>query len=186
MYTFPDQTNRQFVQILMDSKLLSQTASCTGHRWRKTKDFFVFCSRKICLEFFHGFSSFVLCHLCPVHKIRCPNPHHSHPLHPFITWIYRECKVQNGLILYIGNPISVCRLISWNNILPMEHVELRWICRNMPLPSDFFEKVKFSLTYTGIPWLDKLRVKELIFLALQMSHTKIVRRSEIQMFFPNK
>ena len=29
--------------------------SCTGHRWCKAKDFFVFCSGKICLVCFHGF-----------------------------------------------------------------------------------------------------------------------------------
>ena len=72
--------------------------SWTGHRSCKAKDFFVFCSRKICLELFQGFCSFVLGHLCPVHKI-CPNSHHNHPRHPFITWIYRECRAQNGLIL---------------------------------------------------------------------------------------
>ena len=32
-------------------------------------------------------------------RLWLPNSHHSHPLRPFITWIYRKCKVQNGLIL---------------------------------------------------------------------------------------
>ena len=30
-------------------------SSCSGRRWCKTKDFFVFCSGKICLVCFHGF-----------------------------------------------------------------------------------------------------------------------------------
>ena len=67
----------------------------SGHRWRKAKDFFVFCSRKICMVLFH--CSFVSRHLCLVHKINAQT-HHNHPRHLFITWIYRECKVQNGLI----------------------------------------------------------------------------------------
>ena len=74
--------------------------SCTGHRWRKPKDRFVFCSGTICLVLFHVCCSFVLRHLSPVHKIqcKCPNSHNNHPRPPFITWIYRECKVHNGLI----------------------------------------------------------------------------------------
>ena len=48
--------------------------SCTGHRWCKTKDFFVFCSGKICLVCFLKFCSFVLCHLCLVHKINAQTP----------------------------------------------------------------------------------------------------------------
>ena len=48
--------------------------SCTGHRWRKAKDFFVFCSGKICLVLFQGCCSFVLRHLCPVHKLNAQTP----------------------------------------------------------------------------------------------------------------
>ena len=33
---------------------------CTGHKWRKAKDFFVFCSGKICLVLFQGSCYFVL------------------------------------------------------------------------------------------------------------------------------
>ena len=98
MYTFPDQMNWQFVQILVDSKIPLKT-SCTGHRWRKAKDFFVFCWGKIRLVLFQGCCSFVLHCLCPVHKIKSPNSHHNHPRHQFISWIYCECKAQNGLIL---------------------------------------------------------------------------------------
>ena len=88
MYTFPDQMNWQFVQVLMDSKFPLKT-SCTGHRWRKAKDFFVFCSGKICLVLFQGCCSFVLRHLCPVHKINAQPPITTilatHLLHEFIV-----------------------------------------------------------------------------------------------------
>ena len=73
MYTFPDQRNWQFVQVLMDSKVPLKT-SCTGHRWRKAKDFFVFCSGKICLVLYKGWCSFELRHLCLVHKINAQTP----------------------------------------------------------------------------------------------------------------
>ena len=43
--------------------------SCTGHRWCKAKDFFVFCSGKICLVCFHGLFFCFICHLCLLHKI---------------------------------------------------------------------------------------------------------------------
>ena len=73
----------------------TQNLVYSGHRWCKAKDFFVFCSRKICLVLFH--CSLFSRHLCLVHKINAQT-HHNHPRHLFITWIYRECKVQNGLI----------------------------------------------------------------------------------------
>ena len=61
---------------------------CTGHRWRKAKDFFVFCSGKICLVLFQGCCSFVLRHLCPVHKINAQTPNTTilatHLLHEFM------------------------------------------------------------------------------------------------------
>ena len=80
---------------------------CTGHMWRKAKDFFVFCLRKICLVLFQGCCSFVLRHLCPVHKLNAQLP--SQPS-------------SNGWTDLIGNPISACRLISGNNILLMKYV----------------------------------------------------------------
>ena len=43
--------------------------SCTGHRFCKAKDFFVFCSGKICLVCFHGLFFCFICHLCLLHKI---------------------------------------------------------------------------------------------------------------------
>ena len=97
MYTFPDQMNWQFVQVLMDSKIRLKT-SCTGHRWLK--------SRLLCFLFRENLLGIVLrlsffCFTWSVSgtQNKCPNSHHNHPLHPFIIWIYRECKAQNGLIL---------------------------------------------------------------------------------------
>ena len=72
--------------------------SCTGHRWCKTKDFFVFCSGKICLVCFLEFLFFCFMSSVSGTQNKCPNSHHSHPVHQFNRWIYRECKVQNGLI----------------------------------------------------------------------------------------
>ena len=55
--------------------------------------------------------------------------------------------------------------------------------------SDFFERVKFYLTHTEIPWLVKLSLtaKGLINVPgmATMSHTNILSISEIQMFFSN-
>ena len=78
MYPFPDQMNWQFVQVLMNSKIPLKT-SCTGHGWRKAKDFFVFCSEKICLVLFQGCCSFVLRHLCITTILA------THLLHEFIV-----------------------------------------------------------------------------------------------------
>ena len=77
-------------------------ASCTGHRLSKAKQL---SKRLLCFLFRENllgivsrllFFCFTSSRLCTVHKI---NAHHNHPRHPFITWIYRECKAQNGLIL---------------------------------------------------------------------------------------
>ena len=46
--------------------------SCIGHRWRKAKDFFVFCSGKICLVCFHGLLFCFI--LCLLHKINAQTP----------------------------------------------------------------------------------------------------------------
>ena len=88
MYTFIDQMNWQFVQTLMDSKFQVR---------QNTSLFFV--QGKSGLVLFHGFLFFCFMSSVSGTQNKCPNSHHSHPLHPFITWIWRECKVQNGLIL---------------------------------------------------------------------------------------
>ena len=61
--------------------------SCTGHSWRKTKDFFVFCSEKNLLGIVSWFLFF--CFTSSVSGLSATqSSHYSHPLHPLITWIY--------------------------------------------------------------------------------------------------
>ena len=83
MYTFPDQMNWQFAQILMYSKFHSKLRVLgTDDVKQKTSLFSVqgksawYCLKAVVLLFY------VIC-------VRYPS----------ITWIDRECKVQNGLIL---------------------------------------------------------------------------------------
>ena len=96
MYTFPDQMNWQFVQILMDSKFQSKLRVLDTHDVKEKTSLFSV-QGKSAWYCFMVLCSFVSCHLCPVHKITTNNSHQNHPLHLFITWIYH--KVQNGLIL---------------------------------------------------------------------------------------
>ena len=91
MYTFPDQMNWQFVQILMDSKFHSKlrvldTDYVKQNSW--AKDFFVFCSGKICLVLFQGSCYFVLRHLCPVHKLNAQTPITT--ILEWMDWSYRK------------------------------------------------------------------------------------------------
>ena len=91
MYTFSDQMNWQFVQILMDSKFHSKlrvldTDYVKQNSW--AKDFFVFCSGKICLVLFQGCCSFVLRHLCPVHKLNAQTPITT--ILEWMDWSYRK------------------------------------------------------------------------------------------------
>ena len=169
MHTFPDQINWQFVQILMDSKFRSKLRVLdTDDVKQKTSLFSV--QGKSAWYCFMVFCSFVLCHLCLVHKINAQTPITAIPstylLHEFIVNV--KCRMDGSH----GKPYICCRLIFWYNILPMEHVKLRWICRNMSPLSGFFEKVTFSVTYTEIPWFGKLFLqgKELIFLAHDVTH----------------
>ena len=83
MYTFSDQMNWQFVQILMDSKFHSKLCVLdTNDVKQKTSLFSVqgksawYCFKAVVLLFY------VIC-------VRYPST----------TWIDRECKAQNGLIL---------------------------------------------------------------------------------------
>ena len=125
MYLFIDQQmNWKFVQILMDSKLVY-----TGHRWRKTEDFFVFCSGKIYLVLFHGFCSCFFLFVCLFHSCysvsgtqsKWQNSHHSHPLQLFITWIIVNVKCRiDWSYKKTKNAISSCRLkqysARWKNV----------------------------------------------------------------------
>ena len=90
--------------------------SCTGHRWRSLKDFFVFCSGTICLVLFHGCCSFVLRHLSLLHKIQCKclHSHHNHPRHPFIT------------IEFI---VNVKYTMDWSNRKPYTYLSFNFIVK---------------------------------------------------------
>ena len=73
LYTFPD----KWINSLSRCSWIpnsNQNFVYSGHRWGKGKDFFVFCSEKICLVLFQGVCSLVLSHLCPVHKINAQTP----------------------------------------------------------------------------------------------------------------
>ena len=95
MNTFPDQLNWQFVQILMNSKFQSKLRVLDKEDARERLLCFLF--RENLLRIVSWF--FFLCFMSSVSgtQNKCPNSHHSHPLHLFNTCIYRECKVQNGL-----------------------------------------------------------------------------------------
>ena len=128
--------------------------SCTGHRWRKAKDFVVFCSGKICLVLFQGCCSFVLRHLCPV------------PIY-YMNWSWMQSTEWIDLI---GNPISACRLISGNNISLAwwnmfnfgEYAEIRRPPSTSLKESNFPGLILKFPDSTNCP----LREKQLIFLAL--------------------
>ena len=96
IYTFPDQMIQQFVQILIDSKFQSKLRVLdTDDVKQKTSLFSV--QGKSAWYVFMIFCSFVYV-IWPGTQNKCPNSHHSHPVHLFNPWIYRECKVQNGWI----------------------------------------------------------------------------------------
>ena len=92
MYTFPDQMNWQFVQILMDSKFQSKPRVLdTDDVKQKTSLFSV--QGKSAWYVFMAVCSFVLyltCAQTPITAILS-----SYLIH---DWISRECKVQNGWI----------------------------------------------------------------------------------------
>ena len=156
--------------------------SCTGHRWCKTKDFFVFCSGKTCLVCFHGFWFFCsICHLCLVHKINAQTPItailSTYLIHEFIVNV--KCRMDGSQTLYLLLVWFLDTIFcQWNMF---NFGEYAWIC-HLPLA---------SLKELHFPWLilkfpDLTYGERLIFLARwHMSHTNIVRRSKIQMFFSN-
>ena len=120
MYTFLDQVNWQFVQILMASKFESKLRALeTDDIKRKTYLFPVHGKSKSALYCFVVFFSFGFCHLCPVHKNAQPPITailFTYLLHALIVNV--KCRMDFDLK---ENPISACSLISWNTILPMEH-----------------------------------------------------------------
>ena len=61
----------KFVQMLMDSKFQSKPRVVDTNDV-KQKTSLLSVQGKICLVLFHGFCSFVLCHLCPVQEVTSP------------------------------------------------------------------------------------------------------------------
>ena len=94
MYTFPDQMNWQFVQILMDSKFQSKLRVLDTDVVKQKTSLFSVQGKSAWYVFM--VCSFVLYVICGCYT--CPNSHHSQPVHLVNTWISRECKVQNGWI----------------------------------------------------------------------------------------
>ena len=155
MYTFPDQMNWQFVQILMDSKFHSKL--------RVLKTQMTQSKRLLCFLFRENLLGIVsrLLFFCsvtssvPDTQNKCLNSHHNHPrphlLHEFIVnvkhrmdWSYRKryiCLSFNSGKQYPSDGICL------TSVNMQKYVTYLY---------DFFERVRFSLTYTEIPWLDKL------------------------------
>ena len=146
MYPFPDQMNWQFVQILMHSKIPFKT-SCTGQRWRKAKDFFVFCWGKIFLVLFQDCCSFALRHLCPVHKINALQTSitailATHLLHEFIVnvkprmdWSYRKpyiCLSFNFWKQYPSNGICLTSVNMQKDVASL------WLLWKSPIFPDLY------------------------------------------------
>ena len=156
MYTFPDQINLQFVRVLMDSKFHSKLRVLdTDDVKQKTSLFSVQGkSAWYCLC-----CSFVSPHLCPVHTINAPTPITTilatHLLHEFIVnvkhrmdWSYRKRYI--------------CLSFNSGKQYPSDGICLTWVNmqKYVTYLYDFFERVRFSLTYTEIPWLDKLSLTD--------------------------
>ena len=160
MYTFPDQMNWQFVQILMDSKFHSKlrvldTDYVKQNSW--AKDFFVFCSGKICLVLFQGCCSFVSRHLCPVHKINAPTPITTilatHLLHEFIVnvkhrmdWSYRKPYICLSFNFWKQYPTDGIWLTSGNM---QKYVISHWLLWKRPI---FLDLYRNSLTWKIVPY----------------------------------
>ena len=118
--------------------------SCSRHRWRKAKDFLVFCPGKICLVLFQGCCSFVLHHLCPVHKINAQAPITTilttHWLHEFIVnvkhrmdWSYRKpyiCLSFNFWKQYLADGICL------TSVNMQKYVTSLWLLWKSPVFPD--------------------------------------------------
>ena len=98
------------------------------------------------------FCSFVLCHLCPVNKINAPTPItailSSYLFHEFIVNV--KCRMDWSL-----RKPYVCLSLNFWKQYSSYNTCLTSVNKQEP-PSNFFERVYFSLTYTEIPWLVKL------------------------------
>ena len=97
--------NWQFVEMLKDSKFQSKPRVLDMYRWCKTK-LLCFLFGEICVVLFHGFlffCSFVLCHLCLLHKIIAQTPItailFTYLIHEFL--VNAKCRMD-------GNPTDIC------------------------------------------------------------------------------
>ena len=118
--------------------------SCTRHRWHKAKDLLVFCSGKICLVLYQGCCSFVLLHLCPVHKVNAQAPITTilttHLLHEFIVnvkhrmnWSYRKPYICLSLNFWKQYPADGICLTSVNM---QKYVTSLWLLWKSPIFPD--------------------------------------------------
>ena len=119
MYTFSDQMNWQFVQILMDSKFHSKLRVLdTDDVKQKTSLFSVqgksawYCFKAVALLFY------VICVRYTKQMPKVPSEPSS-PLIYSMNWLWMQSTEWTDLI---GNPISACRLICGSNISLMEYV----------------------------------------------------------------
>ena len=115
--------------------------SFIGHRWRKAKDFFVFCSWKICLELFEGCCSFVLRHLCPVHKINAQTPITTilatHLLHEFIVNVKHRMDWSYGKTRYICLSFDFLKQYPTDGIC-LTSVNMLWVLWKSPIFPDLY------------------------------------------------
>ena len=123
--------------------------SLAHRRYKKrlnTKDFFVFCSGKIWLVLFQGCCSFVLRHLCPVHKINAQTPITTHLLHEFLVnvkqrmaWSYTSAGRQY--------PADGTCLTSVNM---QKYVTSLWLLWKSPIFPDLYKNTWLGkLSFTG-------------------------------------
>ena len=119
LYTFPDQLNWQFDQILMDSKFHSKLRVLdTDDVKQKTSLFSVqgksawYCFKAVAFLFY------VICVRYTKQMPKVPSEPSS-PLIYSMNWLWMQSTEWTDLI---GNPISACRLICGSNILLLEYV----------------------------------------------------------------
>ena len=137
MYTFPDRMNWQFVQILMDSKFHSRLRVLdTDGVKQKTSEFFVFCSRKICLVLFQGCRSFVLRHLCPVHKLNAQTPITT--ILEWMDWSYRKPYICLSFNFWKQYPADGICLTSVNMQIYVTSFWLLFVIRLLNIDTYFY------------------------------------------------
>ena len=138
---------------LMVGSRLAVKWSCTGPRWCKAKDFFVFCAGTICLVCFHGF--FVLLFYMSsvsVTQNKCPNSItailSTYLIHDFLVNV--KCRMDGSHRKpFICLSFDFLVQYSANGTCLLNFDEYAGICRP---PSGFFARVTLiSLAYTETP-----------------------------------